>query len=162
MVYQGDSRTHSHCIYWLVFAGYHITADGKFVTAKVLVPMCLDMCDITIIQQFFCKGWCYMDTYLYKLSFFFCLLYLLTMYHHCSKGLNANQIAFVIKKYKSQCQVGLPSEIIAHMQHFQVWYTISAARMHAPTNHNLYMGPPGQKSSLCGHVSNLGDQNFCF
>jgi hypothetical protein len=32
-----------------------------------------------------------------------------------SKGLDAQQPAFAIKKYKSHCQVGLPSDIISLM-----------------------------------------------
>jgi len=34
----------------------------------------------------------------------------------CSKGLDAHQTAFAVKKYKSHRQVGLPSDIVALMQ----------------------------------------------
>lgn len=34
----------------------------------------------------------------------------------CRKGLNAQQTAFAIKKYKSHRRVGLPSEILASMK----------------------------------------------
>ena len=33
----------------LISIGYHITSDGKFTTAKCLVPECLNMCDTTTI-----------------------------------------------------------------------------------------------------------------
>jgi hypothetical protein len=32
------------------------------------------------------------------------------------KGLDAQQTAFAVKKYKSHCHVGLPSEILAFMK----------------------------------------------
>ena len=44
------------------------------------------------------------------------LCHLLLIYVKSSKGLNAVQTAFAVKKYKSHHQVGLPSEIIALMQ----------------------------------------------
>ena len=76
-----------------------------------------------------------------RTSFFFCLLYLLTMYHHCSKELNANQIAFAIKKYKSQRQVGPPSEIIAHveMQPGRVSRNASVHPECTPTQRTLFI-----------------------
>ncbi|KIM76309.1 hypothetical protein PILCRDRAFT_826487, partial [Piloderma croceum F 1598] len=74
---------------------YHNISDGKFVTAKCIVPKCLNMCDTLTIQQFFQKSWHYMDAYF--------------------KGLDAVQTAFAVKKYKSHWRVGLPSEIIASM-----------------------------------------------
>jgi len=37
--------------------GYHNASDGKFATAKVLVPQCLDMCDtLTITDSFIRPG----------------------------------------------------------------------------------------------------------
>jgi hypothetical protein len=58
-----------HCI-WLISsnAGFCAASDGKFLTAKVLVPQCLDMADVFTIRHFFCKTWRYMDAYQYALS----------------------------------------------------------------------------------------------
>jgi hypothetical protein len=42
-----------------------VASDGKFGTAKTLVPQCLDMADVKTIQQFFRKTWHYMDAYWY-------------------------------------------------------------------------------------------------
>lgn len=47
------------------FAGYRNLSDGKFATAKILVPQCLDMCDTLTIRRFFRKTWRYMDAYRY-------------------------------------------------------------------------------------------------
>ena len=75
---------------------------------KKLVPECLDMCDTTMIQQFFCKTWRYMDAYWY-------IPYLI--HSHCwwtpcdSKGLSPQQTAFAIKCYQLYCHVGLPGDI---------------------------------------------------
>jgi hypothetical protein len=46
-------------------AGYQNIYDGKFSTAnlKVLVPQCLDMCEMITIRCFFRKVWWYMDVY---------------------------------------------------------------------------------------------------
>ncbi|KIM89756.1 hypothetical protein PILCRDRAFT_195617 [Piloderma croceum F 1598] len=77
-------------------SGYCNTSDGKFTTAKVLVPQCLDLCNTTTIRRFFRKTWRYMDAY--------------------SKGLNAQQTAFAIKKYKSHRRVGLATEVIQLME----------------------------------------------
>lgn len=45
--------------------GYRNVTDGKFSTAKTLVPQCLDMCDVLTIRRFFHKAWRYMDAYRY-------------------------------------------------------------------------------------------------
>ncbi|EGO18931.1 hypothetical protein SERLADRAFT_443479 [Serpula lacrymans var. lacrymans S7.9] len=74
---------------------YRKVSDGKFSTAKVLVPQCLNMCDTITIRRFFCKTWRYMDSY--------------------SKGLDAYQTAFAVKVFKSHRRVGHPAEIKALM-----------------------------------------------
>ncbi|KAH7925369.1 hypothetical protein BV22DRAFT_1011364 [Leucogyrophana mollusca] len=76
--------------------GYRNASDGKFTTAKVLVPQCLDMCDTLTIRRFFRKSWRYMDAY--------------------RKGLDSRQVAFAVKKYKSHRRVGLPAAIIREME----------------------------------------------
>ena len=43
--------------------GYRLASDGTFVTAKRIVPQCLDMCDTLTIQRFFRKTWRYIDAY---------------------------------------------------------------------------------------------------
>src|SRR5258708_6992669 len=43
--------------------GYRASTDGKFKTAKALVPQCLDSCDLVTIHRFFRKTWRYMDAY---------------------------------------------------------------------------------------------------
>ena len=48
-----------------VSSGFRNASDRKFMTAKTLVPQCLDLCDTTTIRQFFRKCWCYMDAYRY-------------------------------------------------------------------------------------------------
>ncbi|KAG0708421.1 hypothetical protein DFH29DRAFT_892416 [Suillus ampliporus] len=77
-------------------SGYRKASDGKFTTAKVLVPQCLDMCETLTIRRFFRKMWRYMDAY--------------------RKGLDSRQTAFAVHKYKSHRRVGLPNEIIALME----------------------------------------------
>jgi hypothetical protein len=93
--------------------GYRKASDRKFATAKVPVPQCLNMCETLTIHQFFCKTWCYMDTYWWAS----CVHFSNSMLNVCySKGLDAHQTAFAVHKYKSHHHVGLPSEIIALMQ----------------------------------------------
>ena len=48
-----------------------MAADGKFATAKKLVPKCLGSCDLVTICRFFHKTWHYMDAYACVESFFF-------------------------------------------------------------------------------------------
>ena len=43
--------------------GYGASTDGKFKTAKALVPQCLDSCDLVTIHHFFWKTWHYLDAY---------------------------------------------------------------------------------------------------
>jgi hypothetical protein len=38
------------------FPGYRDSADGKFNTAKALVPQCLDSCNVITIRKFFQKA----------------------------------------------------------------------------------------------------------
>ena len=45
--------------------GFRTSADGRFTTAKLLVPECLDACPLTTIRRFFRKTWRYMDAYRY-------------------------------------------------------------------------------------------------
>ena len=45
--------------------GYRRSADGRFATAKLLVPECLDACELITIRRFFQKTWRYMDVYRY-------------------------------------------------------------------------------------------------
>ena len=74
-------------------SGYRNLADGRFVTARALVPQCLDACELITIRKFFQKSWRYIDAY--------------------RKGLNAQQAVLANKKYKSHRKVGLPSDIIS-------------------------------------------------
>jgi hypothetical protein len=52
------------------FSGYHNVSDGKFATAKRIVPECLDMCNTLTIRWFFRKAWRYVDAYSCVLVFF--------------------------------------------------------------------------------------------
>jgi hypothetical protein len=78
---------------YLRFSGYRNQADGRFATARALVPQCLDACELITIRRFFRKTWRYIDAY--------------------KKGLNARQAAVATKKYKSHRKIGLPSDIIS-------------------------------------------------
>ena len=75
-----------------LLSGYRTLADGRFATAKTLVPKCLNLCELTMIRKFFQKSWRYLDAY--------------------QNGLNARQAALANKKYKSHRKVGLPKDII--------------------------------------------------
>ena len=46
-------------------AEYRNLADGRFATAKLLVPQCLDSCELITIHKFFRKAWRYIDAYRY-------------------------------------------------------------------------------------------------
>jgi len=70
-------------------------ANGRFATARVLVPQCLDSCSVTMIRRFFQKAWRYIDTY--------------------RKGLDVQQAAFANRKYKSHRRIGLPSDILTSL-----------------------------------------------
>lgn len=45
--------------------GFRIASDGKFPTAKHLIPEILNACPTKTIRAFFCKSWRYMDAYMY-------------------------------------------------------------------------------------------------
>jgi len=61
------------------------------VTAKVLVPQCLDERKLITVRKFFWKCWRYLDAY--------------------REGLNAHQAALANKMYKSPQKIGLPSNV---------------------------------------------------
>ena len=79
-----------HALPWL--SGYRNLANGRFATAKILVPQCLDACELTTIRKFFQKSWRYLDAY--------------------KQGLDAKEAALANKKYKSHRKISLPSDII--------------------------------------------------
>lgn len=81
-------------------SGYRNLADGRFATAKLLVPKCLDACELITIRRFFQKTWRYIDAY--------------------RKGLNARQAALAAKKYKSHRKITLPPDIIASIPKSEV------------------------------------------
>ena len=68
----------------ITFKGYHNVSDGKFTTAKRIVPQCLDMCDTTTIRRFFRKSWRYMDAY--SCVSYFRLRSVILMYHEMQQG----------------------------------------------------------------------------
>jgi hypothetical protein len=100
--------------YYSFFPGYSNISNGKFATAKCIVPKCLDMCNTLTIQKFFWKAWRYMDAYLYVLVFFIAVGW--HSYVQYSKGLDVVQTAFAVKKYKSHWRVGLPKWCIMFLQ----------------------------------------------
>jgi hypothetical protein len=91
----GLSLTYTVALYLPRLSGFRNLADGRFVTARTLVPECLDSCELITIRRFFQKSWRYLDAY--------------------QKGLNAQQAALANKKYKSHRKVGLPRDIIDSM-----------------------------------------------
>lgn len=95
--------------------GYRNSADGKFVTAKLLVPECLDMCDLITIRCFFQKTWRYMDAYRYACSNPVYAAQTTFDNTPSRKKLDAHQATFANKQYKSHRRVGLPSDIIESM-----------------------------------------------
>ena len=42
---------------------YRQVNDGRFATARDLVPKCLDLCPVATIRRFFRRCWRYMDAY---------------------------------------------------------------------------------------------------
>ena len=94
-------------------SGYCSSADGRFPTAKLLVPECLDSCPLITIRRFFQKAWRYMDAYRYAHNHRIALHRLDNMTSR--KGLNARQAAFANKRYKSHRRVGLPHDIVQSM-----------------------------------------------
>jgi len=79
-----------HALPWL--SGYCNLANGRFATAKILVPQCLDACKLITIRKFFQKSWRYLDAY--------------------RQGLNAKEAALANKKYKSHWKISLLSDIM--------------------------------------------------
>jgi hypothetical protein len=97
------------------FPGYHNSVDGRFITAKALVPQCLDSCSTITIHKFFWKMWRYIDTYRYVLHVhiqYICAQLDKTIIR---KGLNMHQAAYTNRKYASHRRVGLPSNIPASL-----------------------------------------------
>ena len=87
--------SHVHASALPRLSGYRNLADGRFPTARTLVPECLDSCQLITIRKFFQKSWRYLDAY--------------------QKGLNTQQAALANKKYKSHRKVGLLRDIIDSM-----------------------------------------------
>jgi hypothetical protein len=61
--YRTDFISSRCSLSYILCSGYRNASDGKFATAKVLVPQCLDLCDTITIRRFFRKTWRYMDAY---------------------------------------------------------------------------------------------------
>ena len=64
---------------------YRAATDGKFKTAKDLVPKCLDSCDTVTIRRFFRKTWRYMDAY--------------------EEGLTGIKAEYAVRRYKSHRRI---------------------------------------------------------
>ncbi|OBZ66756.1 hypothetical protein A0H81_13220 [Grifola frondosa] len=90
---------------------YRLAANGKFATARELVPQCLDMADTLTIRRFFRKTWRYMDAY--------------------RKGLDARQAAFAVKKYKSH------RKTTDNTSNFRLTYT-QCFHLVCPTDYNPF------------------------
>jgi hypothetical protein len=86
-----------------------LAADGKFATAKTLVPQCLDMADALTIRRFFRKMWHYMDAYRLVTSF----PYPGSVHR---KGFDSRLAAFATRIYKSHRRVGTASEVQAALK----------------------------------------------
>ena len=110
------ARVHTGLSY-LGSAEYRNLSDGRFATAKLLVPQCLDSCDLITIRKFFRKAWRYIDAYRYRIgpTLISAYILLISLSHVSRKGLDARQAAFANKKYKSHRRVGLPSDVIASL-----------------------------------------------
>jgi hypothetical protein len=84
-----------------------VLADGTFPTGKRLVPELLDACPVNTIQAFFRKSWRYMDAYRFVFThYFYSNLSCLASILFASKGLDAKQAEFAVKKYRSHRRVG--------------------------------------------------------
>jgi hypothetical protein len=86
-----------------MFTGLRVACDSTFATAKSLVPEMLNLCPTKRIRAFFCKAWQYMDAY-HQLVFRQCKVLNTNIWS--SKGLNAKQAEFAVKKCHSHCQCG--------------------------------------------------------
>ena len=76
-------------------SGYRNLSDGRFPTARVLIPKCLDACELITIRKFFRKSWRYLHAY--------------------RDGLDTQQAAVANKKYKSHRKVEVPKDLIDPM-----------------------------------------------
>lgn len=75
-MYWGWVKVHESTNSWLCdilisrcdrdITGFQITSDGKFPTAKCLIPEIRDACPTKTIRAFFHKSWRYMDAYMYN------------------------------------------------------------------------------------------------
>ena len=97
-------------------SGYCNVSDGKFTTAKLIVPQCLNMCDTLTIRRFFRKVWRYMDAYRYVSVLFFYFGHSMNTEFSSRKGLDCQQTVFAMKQYKSHRRVGSPREIAELMK----------------------------------------------
>jgi hypothetical protein len=59
----GFMKYHESFLFVIPRTGYRRISDGKFPTARRVIPECLDMCDTLTIRRFFRKSWRYMDAY---------------------------------------------------------------------------------------------------
>ena len=74
-----------------LLSGYRNLADGRFATARTLVPQCLDSCPLITIRKFFRKARRYLDAY--------------------RGSLNVQEAALANKKYKSHRKITLPGDV---------------------------------------------------
>jgi hypothetical protein len=113
MVYPQDHSTSEY------LSGYRLTSDGKFSTAKRLVPQCLE---IYVIPSQYDNSFRKPGSILMHTRESFGFLSPLVLFAANvddlvnSKGLNAHQTAFAVNKYKSHHHVRLTSEIVALIQ----------------------------------------------
>ena len=78
-------------------------ADGTFLTGKRLVPELLDECPVNMIQAFSeSAGATWMPTGMTSFS----LQPFSQISSPCSKGLNARQAEFAVRKYRSHQRIG--------------------------------------------------------
>jgi hypothetical protein len=81
-------------LYWgYVKKQFRDQCDGKFVTAKILATRLLNDVSVQVIRNFFRKIYRYQDAY--------------------SKGLNAKQAEFAVKKYRSHRKI--PNTIMSEL-----------------------------------------------
>jgi hypothetical protein len=81
-------------------------ADGTFPTGKRLVPELLDACPVNTIRAFFRKSWRYMDAYRFVFTHYSRSNFMVSLNSVHSKGLDAKQAEFAVKKYRSHRRVG--------------------------------------------------------
>ena len=140
-------------------AGYCIAADGKFTTAKLLVPRCLDMCDTNTIRRFFRKMWHYMDAYSYVLHSFVCYITHCVLYFTARDWMHRRLRLLS----KSTSRIAALGPRVRSSDKCDSSECNTPPRMHPPTlqvSLTFIPGPPAQKLCFCGHVSNFGDDFF--